>query len=132
MNLWPSQTRRWPQVSIQVPGQLLHRLSEVVVVDLHRGDPAQLLERGDMPREERFLRQRRIDPMNCLPRVIHPEHEDEDLGAHPGEADPELAEINLRTYEIRRFAIASPVSASSASARTDPKPCLEEVPGRTK
>ena len=80
---------------------LLHCLPEVVVLDLHRRNPAQLLERGDMPLQERFLRQRRICPVDRLPRMRHPEHEDEHLRPCPREIDPELPEIDLR-FRARR------------------------------
>ncbi len=50
--------QRPPVVLLTSPSDaenLLHRLAEVVVLDLHRRDPAQLLERGDVALEERFL-----------------------------------------------------------------------------
>lgn len=45
----------------------LHRSGESVVRDVLRRDTAEFVERNDAALEERFLRHRRVDPVDRLP-----------------------------------------------------------------
>ena len=50
----------------------------------------------DMAFEERFLRLRRVDPMDSLTRVGEPVDEHMTLGLYTVQHDPHLAEVHLR------------------------------------
>jgi hypothetical protein len=73
----------------------LHRSGEVVVFDVAGRDPADLLERVDMTLEERFLRLRRVDPVDGLARVRKTEHEHVTPRLHAGQNHPDFTEVDL-------------------------------------
>jgi len=59
-------------------------------------NPADVLECINVALEERFLRLRRIDPVDRLPRVRQAEGEHVALRLHPGQDHPDVPEIDLR------------------------------------
>ena len=68
---------------------------EVVVLDVLRGDPADRVERLNMPLEERFLRLGGVHTVDRLPGVGEPQDEHVALGPHPAQDDPDLTEVDL-------------------------------------
>lgn len=72
-----------------------HRSFQVVVTDVHERDPAELLERVAVAVQERLLRTRRVSPVDSLTRVRQPQREQEHLGLHPGQHDPQIGEVDL-------------------------------------
>lgn len=75
---------------------LYYGVGEVVIANVPGGNAADVFERIDVPLEERFLRLRRIDPVDRFPRVREAEREHVALGLYPSQHHPDLTEVDLR------------------------------------
>jgi len=89
-------------------------------------DTPDRVERGDVAFEERLLALGRVDAVDRLARVRHPEHEHVALGLDPSQDHPHLTEVDLRLHArgvlLRDEHLDPPPSLHLDDSPTQPHP----------
>ena len=113
-----------PGTAHQHPG---HGSLQVVVADVDRREATQLFERVPVPVEERLLRRGRIRAVDRLARVRQAEREQEHLGLHPGQHDPQVGEVDLG-FRTRRMGLRHEhLRQLLAGLGGDPRPGVADI-----